>query len=70
MTTEVVTVGADATVAEAARLMDRNAVKRLPVVSEDGVLVGIVSRSDLLRPFTRPDGSPTGRWSNRSLRAS
>ncbi|HEV8166737.1 MAG TPA: CBS domain-containing protein, partial [Actinomycetota bacterium] len=56
MTTEVVTVGPDATVAEAARLMERNAVKRLPVVGEDGLLVGIVSRSDLLRSFTRTDG--------------
>jgi CBS domain-containing protein len=35
--------------------MERNAVKRLPVVSEDSVLVGIVSRSDLLHAFTRPD---------------
>jgi CBS domain-containing protein len=38
MTTHVVTVSADATVAEAARLMERNAVKRLPVASDDGVL--------------------------------
>lgn len=56
MTTEVVTVDPDATLAEAARLMERNAVKRLPVVGEDGLLVGIVSRSDLLHPFTRTDG--------------
>jgi CBS domain-containing protein len=55
MTADVVTVGADATVAEAARLMERNTVKRLPVVGLDGALIGIVSRSDLLRPFTRPD---------------
>ena len=32
MTADVVMVGADATVAEAARLMERNAVRRLPVV--------------------------------------
>jgi len=37
--------------------MERNAaVKRLPVVGSDGLLVGVVSRSDLLRPFTRADG--------------
>jgi CBS-domain-containing membrane protein len=55
MTAEVISVAPDATIAEAARLMERNAVKRLPVVGEDGVLVGIVSRSDVLHAFTRPD---------------
>lgn len=55
MTTPAVTVAPDVTVAEAARLMERNAVKRLPVVGDGGILVGIVSRSDLLRAFTRPD---------------
>ncbi len=55
MTAHVVTAAPDATVTEAARLMQRNAVKRLPVVSDGGVLVGIVSRSDLLHAFTRPD---------------
>jgi CBS-domain-containing membrane protein len=30
-------------------------VKRLPVVDERGQLLGIVSRADLLRVFTRPD---------------
>lgn len=43
------------TVAEAARLMGLHAVKRLPVVDEADVLVGIVSRSDLLRVFLRRD---------------
>jgi CBS domain-containing protein len=50
-----VTVAPDVTVTEAARLMERNAVKRLPVANDGGVLVGIVSRSDLLHAFTRPD---------------
>ncbi|WP_438297026.1 CBS domain-containing protein [Streptomyces sp. HUAS TT7] len=42
-------------VVEAARAMDRHKVKRLPVVDETGQLVGIVSRSDLLRVFLRQD---------------
>ncbi|MGW5202052.1 CBS domain-containing protein [Streptomyces spiralis] len=42
-------------VVEAARTMDANKVKRLPVVGETGVLVGIVSRGDLLRIFLRRD---------------
>jgi CBS-domain-containing membrane protein len=50
-----VTVRADATLARAARLMARHGVKRLPVVDDDGVLSGIVSRSDLLKVFLRDD---------------
>ncbi|GAA4039251.1 CBS domain-containing protein [Nonomuraea soli] len=42
-------------VVRAARLMDRHGVKRLPVVDAEGRLVGIVSRHDLLKVFTRSD---------------
>jgi CBS-domain-containing membrane protein len=55
MTTHVVTVRPDATVAEAAWLMDRHHVTCLPVVDEAGKLQGIVSPRDLLRVFLRPD---------------
>lgn len=48
MTQDLVTVGPDATAEQCARLMEQRHVKRLPVV-EDGRLVGIVSRADLLR---------------------
>ncbi|RXS87172.1 CBS domain-containing protein [Streptomyces sp. TM32] len=43
------------TVVEAARLMEVQHVKRLPVVDETEALLGIVSRSDLLRVFLRKD---------------
>lgn len=55
MTTEVVTVAPDATIAEAARLMRRHSVKRLPVVTPGGNLIGIVGRGDLLDVFLRDD---------------
>ncbi len=55
MTTPVVSIEPDASIAKAARLIDRKGVKRLPVVDEAGRIVGIVSRSDLLKPFLRPD---------------
>ncbi|MFE0632578.1 CBS domain-containing protein [Streptomyces sp. NPDC058864] len=42
-------------VVEAARVMERRGVKRLPVVDEAGRLVGVVSRADLLRVFLRRD---------------
>ena len=54
MTSDVVTLGPDADHAEVARLMRRAGVKRIPIV-EEGRLVGIVSRSDILRAFARPD---------------
>jgi CBS domain-containing protein len=55
MTAPVVTAHPDWPVAEAAREMDRRRVKHLLVVDGDGRLVGIVSRSDLMRVFLRPD---------------
>jgi CBS domain-containing protein len=55
MSVAVVSISPDATVAEAARCMHRARVKRLPVIGEGGRLVGIVSRSDLLKVFNRPD---------------
>ncbi|MCB5163853.1 CBS domain-containing protein [Streptomyces bambusae] len=55
MSSPAVTVHPDATVAEAARIMARKQVKRLPVVNALGMLEGVVSRSDLLKVFLRPD---------------
>jgi CBS domain-containing protein len=40
----------------AARILVRERIKRLPVVGRDGRLVGIVTRADLVRAFTRSDG--------------
>jgi CBS domain-containing protein len=54
MTTPALTVGPDADVTSAARLMVERRVNRLPVV-EDGRLVGIVTRADLVRAFNRAD---------------
>jgi CBS domain-containing protein len=56
MSRSAVTIGPDASVAEAARLMYDHRVKRLPVVDGDDRLVGIVSRVDVLSVFARPDG--------------
>ncbi|MFH1329353.1 MAG: CBS domain-containing protein [Actinomycetota bacterium] len=55
MTRSVVTITPEATVGEAARVMGRRNVKRLPVVDLEGDLVGIVSRSDVVGAFTKPD---------------
>ena len=56
MTAPAITIGPDATLREAARLMHRHAVKRLPVVDpHGGSILGIVSRTDLLKVFLRDD---------------
>ena len=54
MTSPALTVGPDADVTSAARLMVERRVNRLPVV-EDDRLVGIVTRADLVRAFNRSD---------------
>jgi CBS domain-containing protein len=54
MSTPVVSVAPDAPLAAAARLMRKRNVKRLPVV-EDGRLVGVVSRADVLKSYLRTD---------------
>jgi CBS domain-containing protein len=55
MTSPAVTVSPHATLTEAARRMQADGLKRLPVVAASGRLIGIVSRADLLRPLVRPD---------------
>jgi CBS domain-containing protein len=55
MTSPAVCARPDWTVVEAARLMQREHLKRLPVVDDAGRLVGIISRGDLLRVFLRHD---------------
>lgn len=55
MTSPPVTVGPDTPLADAARLMRDRRVKRLPVVNAGEHLIGIISRADVLRVFTRLD---------------
>lgn len=49
MTPRVITIGPDATVADAARTMLENHISGLPVVDGSGKVVGIISEGDLLR---------------------
>jgi CBS domain-containing protein len=55
MTRPAITIGPDAAVTEAARIMYDRRIKRLPVVDAAGRLLGIVSRTDVLAVFSRPD---------------
>jgi CBS domain-containing protein len=55
MTAPAVVIEPGASVAAAARRLEAEHIKRLPVVDVHRRLVGIVSRRDLLRIHTRPD---------------
>ncbi|MEV7236633.1 CBS domain-containing protein [Streptomyces sp. NPDC051020] len=55
MTTPAVTIHPEQRVSDAARLMERQKVDRLPVVDEEDRLIGIATRRDLLRVFLRTD---------------
>ncbi|MFE0730174.1 CBS domain-containing protein [Streptomyces antibioticus] len=57
MNSPAVTARPEWTAVEAAQVMERHHVKRLPVVDEAGRLVGLVSRADLLRVFLRGDSA-------------
>jgi CBS domain-containing protein len=54
MSTDVVTVSPDTDLGEATELMARRTVKSLPVV-RTGVVVGMVSRCDIVAALTRSD---------------
>ncbi len=54
MSHEPITVPVTANVHEAARIMTREGFKRLPV-EDNGRMVGIVTRSDLIRAYVRSD---------------
>jgi CBS domain-containing protein len=55
MTSPAITVPADTTLSEAARMMQKKNVRRLVVVDQRGHIAGIVSRSNLLQVFLRTD---------------
>ncbi len=49
MTTHVITISPNATIQNVAELLLQNRISALPVLNQDGALVGIVSEGDLLR---------------------
>ena len=60
MKTHVVTVNEDATIEEAALIMYQNKVGGLPVISEVGAVVGIITATDILKTFVNVMGLPRG----------
>ncbi|MEW2402874.1 CBS domain-containing protein [Streptomyces sp. NPDC046862] len=55
MSTPAITVHPEQLVPDAARMLERHGIERLPVVDEEDRLIGIATRRDLLRVFLRTD---------------
>jgi CBS-domain-containing membrane protein len=62
MTRQVVSVGPDTPVLEAANTMLQQHISGLPVVDKSGKLVGIVSEGDFIRRAEIGTGRKRGRW--------
>ncbi len=67
MTSPAICVSEQAEAREAAQLMQRHHVKRLPVVDGDGRMVGIVARADLVRALAEQQAGPPGEWPLRNV---
>ena len=51
MTRKVISVGEDTPIEDAARIMVDNKIGGLPVVNEDGAVVGIITETDIFKTF-------------------
>ena len=61
MTTKVITVGENASVAEVAKLLAERGISAVPVVDKDHCVVGMVSEGDLLhRTKLEPSSAALG----------
>ncbi|MDP3182822.1 MAG: CBS domain-containing protein [Desulfobaccales bacterium] len=59
MTPEVISIGPQASVTEAARLLDTHRISGLPVVDQEGRLLGVVTQSDLVQQARDLELPPT-----------
>jgi len=60
MSREPVTIGADATIEDAATLLHDHDLSRLPVVGADGSLVGLLARGDIVKAIVAGVGEDDG----------
>jgi CBS domain-containing protein len=69
MTRDVITASRDTSLADIAALLERNRIKRVPIV-ENGRIVGIVSRANLLQGLASlKDKAPQGKPDDSAIRA-
>ena len=62
MTQHVISIGADASIVEAAKMMLRYHISGLPVIDASGKLIGIVSEGDFIRRAEIGTEAKRGRW--------
>ena len=62
MTRDVQTVTPDATVAVIANIFVTHGISAVPVCDQSGLLLGMVSESDLIRPFAETNDLRRARW--------
>jgi CBS domain-containing membrane protein len=55
MTKPAITAGPEADIREIALTLDEKRIKRLPVVDEQGKLIGVISRADIVRAIGKND---------------
>ncbi len=66
MTADPITIHPDAPVAEAARLLDAHQIHGLPVVDAAGIVIGVVSQTDVVR--ARATAGLWARWPDLEVR--
>lgn len=59
MTKKILFVKSNSSIKEVFKLMDKNGILGIPVIHEDGGVIGIVTESDLIKHFTKLD-NPKG----------
>ena len=55
MTSPAITVHENATVKDAITLLERHSIAAMPVLDEDGDIVGVISEADVIREMVVPD---------------
>ena len=61
MSTPPITIRPQADIREAAHLLERHRIKRLPVVDEFGRLIGVISRADIVRGMSKSTHGAKGK---------
>jgi CBS domain-containing protein len=64
MTTKVVTARPEDSVARVARVLSDHEISALPVCDPQGVVIGMVSEGDLMRPFGKDTATKRAWWLN------
>jgi CBS domain-containing protein len=67
MSTHVISANVDTPVAEIAALLERNRIKRVPIIA-DGKVIGVVSRSNLIQALASSRPNHGGRETDQEIR--